>query len=130
MAKKDQSKEEVDSSAASRRVASEEMLDTKREVTKSSDFVAIYANDIQVQTSPWDLRLSLGELGDMTLNANGYVLNVRQLAEVRLSPQIAKQLVNLLVSQLQTYELQFGKIPQPVLQSDRDAKSRLQQPKP
>ena len=81
-----------------------------REVIKSAGFVSIYANDVQVQTSPWDLRLLLSELSDQPTPES---ITVRQLAELRISPQLAKKLTMILIDQLKTYEQYYGEIPGP-----------------
>src|SRR5947209_7406693 len=81
-----------------------------RHVSRSSAFVSLYANDIQIHTSPWDLRFVFGELGD-PVEGPGPSINVNQLGEVRISPQFAKKLVDLIITQLAAYEQTFGKIP-------------------
>jgi hypothetical protein len=85
----------------------------KREITKASDFVSIYTNDVQIQTSPWDMRLTLSELGDMTLIGDKFTIQVRQLCDLRMSPQLAKQMALIMIEQLKVYEEQVGKIPSP-----------------
>ena len=79
-----------------------------REVVRSPEFVSIYSNDVQVWTSPWDLRLILGELSDQP--TPGTVI-VNQLAELRMSPQLAKKLTMIMIQQLKAYEADFGEIP-------------------
>lgn len=83
-----------------------------REVTVSPSFVSLYANDVQLQTSPWDIRLTFGE---MMVNSDGddVTARVKQTGEVRLSPPLAKRVALLLVRQLKAYEERFGPIPQP-----------------
>jgi hypothetical protein len=83
----------------------------RQEVT-SPTFVSIYANDISVQVSPWDVRLILGEIFQGPSDENPNVI-VRQLGEVRVSPQLAKRVVSILIEQLRGYENRFGPIPQP-----------------
>jgi hypothetical protein len=79
----------------------------KRENTKSPDFFSIYANDVQVQTSPWDMRFVLGESAQLT----EAVISVKQLGELRISPQLAKRLVIIILDQIKAYEATFGEIP-------------------
>jgi hypothetical protein len=81
-----------------------------REVTRSPDFVSIYTNDVQVQTSAWDLRLILGEITGFP-TAESPRPTVRQLAELRMSPQLAKSLIMIMIEQLRAYETTFGQIP-------------------
>ena len=83
----------------------------KRETIMSPHFVSIYTNDIQAQTSAWDMRLIFGEIAE-TATAESPVLAIRQLADVRMSPQLAKRLVMIMASQLSAYEERFGKIPE------------------
>src|SRR4051794_12195133 len=83
----------------------------KREVTRSPGFVSIYANDVQIQTSPWDMRLVFGEIGDFLSTANVPTVNIRQLGELRISPQLAKRLTAIILQQLQAYEETIGQIP-------------------
>lgn len=81
-----------------------------RNVSRSPTFVSIYANDIQIHTSPWDLRIVLGEIAD-TVEGDPPSINVNQLGEVRVSPQLAKRLVQVISEQVQQYERLFGPIP-------------------
>ena len=79
-----------------------------REIVRSPGFVSIYSNDVQVQTSPWDLRLIFSELTD---HPSPESITVNQLAELRVSPQLAKKLTMVMVQLLTEYEEEFGKIP-------------------
>jgi len=83
-----------------------------RNLIVSPTFVSLYANDVQVQTTPWDIRLILGEIhGVPTVESPN--VTVRQIAELRLSPQLTKKVVAILIGQLRTYETNFGTIPVP-----------------
>jgi hypothetical protein len=84
----------------------------QREQTKSADFFSVYTNDITLQTSAWDLRMVLGEVGDISADEPA-VIRIKSLGEVHMSPQLAKRLVRILVEQLKAYEGQFGEIPNP-----------------
>jgi hypothetical protein len=84
-----------------------------RHVVASSSFVSLYANDVELQTTPWDVRLTFGELS-VAPDADGVPSAlITQVGQVRLSPQIAKRVLFILAQQLQTYEAAFGPIPQP-----------------
>lgn len=83
-----------------------------RKVVQSPTFVSLYANDVQVQTSPWDVRLILGEIAGVPTPDDPTVA-VRQIAELRMSPQLTKKLTIILIQQLKGYEAQFGPIPIP-----------------
>jgi Protein of unknown function (DUF3467) len=84
-----------------------------RQVTTSESFFSAYANDIQAQITPWDVRLVFGVIS--SLPTEGAITNVTitQLGEVRMAPQLAKKLTMLMIQQLQAYEAQFGEIPLP-----------------
>ena len=81
-----------------------------RVVRRSPTFVSLYANDVQVQTSVWDVRLLLGEI---SIEEDKKVANVYQTGEVRMSPQLAKRLIAIIVQQLKGYEEKLGPIPIP-----------------
>ncbi|MDQ2839749.1 MAG: DUF3467 domain-containing protein [Acidobacteriota bacterium] len=86
------------------------LIPVGRNVSRSSTFVSIYANDVQIHTSPWDLRIVFGEIGD-AVEGDIPSINVSQLGEVRVSPQLAKKLAEAIIAQVQAYERTFGKIP-------------------
>lgn len=85
--------------------------DIRRDITKSETFFSVYANDVQIQTGPWDVRLLLGEIGDALKEGSVPVIKVKHLGEVRLSPQLAKRLTLILLQQLKHYEENIGPIP-------------------
>ncbi|MBZ5634156.1 MAG: DUF3467 domain-containing protein [Acidobacteriia bacterium] len=85
----------------------------RRDRTKSPNFISLYVNDIELQTSTWDLRLKLGEISDVSIEGEVQVTQVNELAEVRMSPQLAKRLTIILIEQLRGYETAFGQIPGP-----------------
>lgn len=88
------------------------ILDVKRLETPAADAFSVYSNDIQVQTSPWDLRLTFGEI--MTYaTQDDPTLKVKVLGELRLSPQLAKKLTLILIEQIDFYEKNIGEIPSP-----------------
>src|SRR5687768_6528953 len=70
----------------------------KREDTVSPNFFSVYANDVSVQTTPWDIRLLLGELSLPT--DQDRVVRVKQIGELRLSPQLAKRVIMIIAEQL------------------------------
>lgn len=82
-----------------------------RSVTNASTFGSYYANDTQIQTTPWDVRLIFGQITAIEPENNR--ASVEQVAEVRMSPQHAKRVVALLQKQLQNYEAKIGAIPLP-----------------
>ena len=83
-----------------------------RHVLRSPDFKAYYANETQIQTGPWDVRLvfSTTELDEAD---SVRTLTSRQVAEVRMSHQMAMTVVEILTGQLKGFEQKVGKIPMP-----------------
>ena len=80
-----------------------------REMAPGSSFVSLYVNDTQVQVSPWDIRLILGLIEGVPTAENPTVL-VRQIGEIRMSPQHAKKVAQVLVNQIANYEKSVGPI--------------------
>lgn len=83
-----------------------------REVIVSPDFVTLYANDTQMQVTPWDVRLIFGQISDIPTKENPTAV-IKRVGEVRMSPQHAKTVVRILSAQLDSYEQNIGPIPQP-----------------
>ena len=92
-------------------VAAPAVVEIKREVIVSPDYFSVYANDIQVQTSPWDMRFIFGEILEPA-TPEKTVVTVKQLGSLRISPQLAKRLVGMMAGQLMAYEKRFGEIPE------------------
>ncbi|MEO8097808.1 MAG: DUF3467 domain-containing protein [Acidobacteriota bacterium] len=80
----------------------------EREEYKAEGYFSIYANDLQVQTSIWDMRIKLGEVD---ADQSRGKLRVKSFGEVRISPQLAKKLTMILILQLKGYEEKHGQIP-------------------
>lgn len=76
---------------------------------QSPSFVTLYTNDVSIITTPWDVCLHLGAIQ----GPEGECVRVQQLGELRMSPQFAKKLTQILISQLREYEEALGPIPQP-----------------
>jgi uncharacterized protein DUF3467 len=83
-----------------------------RRTETTADYVRIYANDMQAQTTPWDVRLIFGQISG-TPTTNDPTLTVRQVGEVSMSPQFAKRVAVILLGQLEQYERTIGPIPLP-----------------
>ena len=83
-----------------------------REVITAPTFASLYANDTQVETTPWDIRLVFGEISESPTVDRPRVV-VKQVGEVRMSPQHAKRITQILVKQLEHYEKTLGHIPLP-----------------
>jgi hypothetical protein len=84
----------------------------KRELVTDSGFVSLYANDTQIQLTPWDFRLIFGQIANVPTPENP-TIQVRQIGEVRMSPQHAKKITLILIGQLKHYEETIGPIPLP-----------------
>lgn len=68
---------------------------------------SIYANHVEVRTSPWDLRLGFGQIKSATAEE----LVIDEMIRVYLSPPQVKALSVVLEEQLRQYETKFGTIP-------------------
>lgn len=78
-------------------------------VRGGNDVPTFYVNNTFVETSVWDIRLRLGETLETDREHN--ILRVREIANVRMSPQHARAVLTILENHLENYEKQFGKIP-------------------
>ena len=78
----------------------------------SSNFVSLYTNDTQLQVTPWDVRMIFGEITEPA-SAERPVNVIKQIGEVRMSPQHAKIVMLILANQLEQYESNIGPIPLP-----------------
>ena len=83
-----------------------------REVTTAPSFVSLYANDTQIQVSPWDVRMIFGESSEPATEERPTNV-IKQIGEVRMSPQHAKVVSMFLITQLRHYEETIGPIPIP-----------------
>jgi len=89
-------------------------LKAERIEQTSPETFSVYSNDIQVHTSPWDMKFRFGEIvGPVSGSSEEPILKVNILGEVRLSLQIAKRLASIMIAQIQAYEATIGEIPQP-----------------
>src|SRR5438445_13474747 len=81
-----------------------------REVSISPGFASLYANDVQIQMTPWDMRLIFGEITDLPTPDRPSV-KIMSVGELRVSPQLAKRLTMVILGQLKAYEDEYGTIP-------------------
>lgn len=81
----------------------------------SPNFVSLYTNDTQVQLTPWDIRMTFGEISEARAGEPGEqpTVQIKTTGEVRMSPQHAKKLAEILARQIQVYERNVGTIPMP-----------------
>jgi hypothetical protein len=87
---------------------------------RADKFTKIYANNAQVESSIWDVRLTFG---DMTVSEGK--ANVEQLVTIVMSPQLAKALANVLTNNIAKYEQEIGAILLPV-QDDGSSRKQAQ----
>jgi uncharacterized protein DUF3467 len=83
----------------------------KRKNERAESFVALYANDAQFRTTPWDIRITFGSIAASAESDKELV--VKELSEVYMSPQFAKRVAMVLLTQIQHYERTIGPIPLP-----------------
>lgn len=67
----------------------------------------VYANNVQLETSPWDFRFRFRRFGDATQDS----VNVDELAVVYMSPSQAKAFLSALARQVEKYESTHGQLP-------------------
>ena len=82
-----------------------------RKTVVSPAFASYYANDTQLHTTPWDIRLSFGVITDV--DKENVLVTIENIAEVRLSPPHAKKLSEILAAQVRHYEENIGFIALP-----------------
>jgi hypothetical protein len=84
----------------------------QRVVTESPSFVSLYANDAQIQTSPWDIRIVFGTIKELP-SVEHPTITIAKVAEIHMSPQLAKRLSTIMQQQVRRYEETIGEIPTP-----------------
>ena len=82
----------------------------ERREYRADDFVSLYANDTQIQLSPWDFRLIFGQIEPPDNDSVEQPMGIREIGEVRMSPQHAKMVALVLRNQIQVYEKNIGEI--------------------
>lgn len=73
----------------------------------SENFVKIYANNVGIGASNWDVSITFGEI--LGLADDGQPV-VEQKVKVNMTREFMKALSNLLVQNVKAYEEQFGEI--------------------
>ncbi len=84
----------------------------KRVTTFEPTFVSLYSNDTQIQVTPWDVRIIFGEISEGATPEHPEV-QIKATGQVRMSPQHAKKVVEILTASLAKYEQTFGQLPMP-----------------
>jgi hypothetical protein len=91
-------------------MAEEEKAEEKKSqtipVVRSEDFRYIYSNSVRIGISPWDIRLNFGAL---VHSENTEPINKEEVVIV-MSPQHAKVLALIFLSNIQEYEETHGPI--------------------
>lgn len=70
------------------------------------DLPSVYTNNVEVTATPWDFRLTFGEV----VNATKSGITVRPNIRVVMSPQHAKAFANVLLNNVAEYEKRMGAI--------------------
>ncbi|MFN7978883.1 MAG: DUF3467 domain-containing protein [Vicinamibacterales bacterium] len=83
-----------------------------RENVQADNFLSFYANDTQIQVSPWDVRFIFGVIDEPPTQERPTV-RIKSVAEARMSPQHAKKVAEILIRQIVSYEQNIGPIPVP-----------------
>ena len=76
------------------------------EFTKAPGYRDEYANSVNLKVTTWDFQFTFG----LMEQTSGDTFVVSNFSRVYLSPQQAKALANILSSNVQQYERQFGAI--------------------
>jgi Protein of unknown function (DUF3467) len=74
---------------------------------KSEKFIKIYANNVVMGLSLWDINLTFGEIIDSTLEGEPIV---EQKVKINMAKEFAKALSNLLSANIAEYERHYGEI--------------------
>lgn len=74
---------------------------------RAENFVRFYANNIQVNFTQWDMRITFGQIVD---DPNGKLM-IEEQASVVMSLQHAKAAIHILAQSFAEFENRVGKIP-------------------
>ena len=94
---------------------------------KSPDFRQVYANNMRLNVSPWDLGITFGEIAG---EQEGKPI-IRETVKIYLTREIAKILSILLKNHIDAFESQFGELKMPfVVVDDTNTESAEPQSEP
>jgi hypothetical protein len=98
--------------------------DPQLEFVRSERFTTVYTNSANLEVTPWDFRLTFGELQRVPNKSP----RVEQFVAVVMSPQHAKALLAILRNHVEEYEKQVGeiKLPQPTASEEKPATIKSQ----
>jgi hypothetical protein len=82
--------------------------DRPQERRRAANHIDIYANNAQITGNYFDFQVAFGEILEASLEK----LVTEDLVTVKMSPQLAKRLSELLISHIEKYEAMFGAIPE------------------
>ena len=77
-----------------------------------------YANNVELRLSPWDFRITFGEVLDAT--EDGLIIERKVI--VSMSPQHTKAVLDLLERNVKRYEEEFGEINSIAIDSSTEPK--------
>jgi hypothetical protein len=98
----------TDQSQQSRAGAWEAAGEKRVEVAPAPPVQLFYANNVSFRMTVFDVLLDFG----IIVGADQESIQLKPVAVVAMSPQHAKALAELLTTHIQTYERQFGKLPE------------------
>src|SRR5258706_10415603 len=78
-----------------------------QQIVQSENFVKVYANNVTLSASNWDMSLSFGEIIGLSEDGNPIV---EQKVKVNMTREFIKALYNLLGVNIGAFEKQFGEI--------------------
>jgi hypothetical protein len=76
---------------------------------KAPEYKTIYANNAEIQLTPWDFRIRLGQIEQATEN----LLEIEDVAVIYMSPAHMKAFVDAATQNVAKYEALFGPILDP-----------------
>ena len=99
--------------ASKKKVSKDQVTEQLKQIGESfitrptSDHKVIYANSNRMGVSPWDIRITFGQMSEVF--GEGAVNE--EMLTVVMSPQLAKVTMHSLISTIKQYEGMFGEIP-------------------
>lgn len=85
---------------------------------RRANFLRTYANSVAVGLSPWDVRLTFGDiLGHEEVDGKRKAV-IEETVEVLLTRETAKALTAILHDKITAYEREFGEIKLPTLKEE------------
>lgn len=95
-------------------------LERPHERRRATGHIEVYANNAQITGSYFDFQVAFGEI----LEASKEKLVTEDSVTIKMSPQLAKRLSEILQAHIDKYETMFGAIPQ----SDRTTDTQGSEP--